>query len=350
MQMPVRPRLFAVRQALSPRANFVAGLLAFALPFALWCALSYLPFLWHPLVLVTDAGDTSVPGKYSYIAEGQLVERSEFQARQRELQAAHARLPRGERSNPIYFQPPHAVGRALITAFTTAPEGVGDVWFHESLLQSCKVIFWGFFWSALLGIPLGILAGTFALVSRLFEPFIDFVRYMPAPVFGALALTIFGLAEEPKIAIIFVGTFFQMVLVVANTTRGLDPALLQAAQTLGAKNYQLVRHVVLPGILPALFRDMRILIGWAWTYLVVAELIGEKTGLSSFIYQQQRYRHFDNVYAAIVIIGLVGLGCDQFLAFVSRYLFPWESGNTRLLRFARGVRRALPGLREVRAT
>jgi NitT/TauT family transport system permease protein len=351
MQLPVRPRLFAVRQALSPRANLVAGLLAFGLPLLLWCALSYLPFLWHPLVLVTDAGDTSVPGKYSYLATGQLVERADFQARNRELMAKQAKLARGERSNPIYFQPPHAVAAALYTAFITPPQGGGDVWFHESLWQSCKVIFWGFFWSALLGLPLGIMAGTFSLVSRLFEPFIDFVRYMPAPVFGALALTIFGLAEEPKIAIIFVGTFFQMVLVVSNTTRGLDPALLQAAQTLGASNFQLVRHVVLPGILPALYRDVRILIGWAWTYLVVAELIGEKTGLSSFIYQQQRYRHFDNVYAAIVIIGLVGLGIDQLLAFFSRYLFPWESGNTRLLRFARGIRRALPGrLREAGAT
>ena len=88
------------------------------------------------------------------------------------------------------------------------------------------MIFWGFVWSALLGVPLGILCGTFSLFSRLFEPFVDFIRYMPAPVFGALAVTILGLADEPKIAIIFVGTFFQMVLVVANTTRSVDPALL----------------------------------------------------------------------------------------------------------------------------
>ena len=80
---------------------------------------------------------------------------------------------------------------------------------------------------------------------------------------------------------------------------------------------------------------MRILIGWAWTYLVVAELIGEKSGISAFIYQQQRYRHFDNVYAAIAIIGLVGLGIDQLLALLGRYLFPWESGNTGLVRLAR---------------
>jgi len=351
MEEPVRPRLLAVRQSLSPRATFVIGLLAFAVPLLLWCAVSYLPFVWHPLVLVRNAGDTSLPGTYSYLAEGQLVEREVFAARNLELSRAHRQLAVGERSNPIYFQPPHAVARAMYTAFTTAPEGVGEIWLHQSLLQSCKVIFWGFFWSALFGIPIGVACGTFAFFSRLFEPFVDFVRYMPAPVFGALAVSIFGLAEEPKIAIIFIGTFFQMVLVVANTTRTLDLALLQAAQTLGAKNRQLVLHVVIPGILPALYRDVRILIGWAWTYLVVAELIGEKTGLSAFIYEQQRYRHFDNVYAAIVIIGLVGLGIDQLLGLLGRYFFPWESGNLRLVRLARGMRRHLPGsVRPARVT
>jgi NitT/TauT family transport system permease protein len=348
MQEPVVPRLLAVRQPLSSRATFLVGLLAFAVPFLVWCALSYLPFLWHPLMLVKDPGDTTVPGTYAYLSEGQLVEHEVFAARNQELARAKKKLALGERSNPVYFQPPHAVARALYTAFTTAPESVGDVWFHQSLLQSCKVIFWGFFWSALLGIPLGVACGTFAFFSRLFEPFVDFVRYMPAPVFGALAVSIFGLAEEPKVAIIFIGTFFQMVLVVANTTRTVDLGLLQAAQTLGAKNRQLVLHVVIPGMLPALYRDIRILIGWAWTYLVVAELIGEKTGLSAFIYQQQRYRHFDNVYAAIVIIGLVGLGIDQLLGFLGRYFFPWESGNLRLVRFARGVRRAIPSTRPVR--
>jgi NitT/TauT family transport system permease protein len=339
---PVRPGLLTVRQPLSPRASFVAGTLAFVLPFLVWCAISYLPFLWHPLVLVHQPGDTRVPGTYAYLAEGQLVEREVFAARNAELARAGAKLATGERSNPIYLQPPHAVATALYTAFTTPPERNGDYWLHESLLQSCKVIFWGFFWSALFGIPLGILCGTFSFFSRMLEPFVDFVRYMPAPVFGALAVTIFGLADEPKIAIIFVGTFFQMVLVVANTTRNVDSSLLQAAQTLGAKNHQLLFHVVIPGALPALFRDVRILIGWAWTYLVVAELIGEKSGLSAFIYQQQRYRHFDNVYAAIVIIGFVGLAFDQLLALTAKYLFPWESGNRRLGRVLRGLGRLLP--------
>ncbi len=326
------PRFFVVRAPLPKGASSWALALAFAMPLLVWAALSYLPFLWHPLVLIGDPGDTKHPGQYAYLATGQRVEREVFERRNAELAAAGKRLAQGERVNPVFLPPPHAVARAFYTGFTTPPLRPGEYWLHESLLQSCQVIFWGFFWSALIGIPLGISCGTFALCSRLVEPFIDFVRYMPAPVFGALAVAVLGLGDEPKITIIFIGTFFQMVLVVANTTRSVDPALLHAAQTLGASNRQLLMHVVIPAALPALYRDVRILIGWAWTYLVVAELIGEKSGLSSFLYQQQRYMNFDNVYAGIAIIGIIGLCTDQFLAMVGRLLFPWESGNNRLSR------------------
>lgn len=323
----------SVRQDVSRRARPWFWLGAFVIPFLLWCAVSYAPAIWHPLVLVSDAGDTAVPGKYSYIEVGQRVDTAEFVQRNAELAAAHARLAKGTPANPIFLPAPHEVGKAFVTAFTTPPERIGDVWLHESLWQSCKVIFWGFVWSALFGVPIGILCGTFPPIARLVEPFVDFIRYMPAPVFGALAVAVLGLGDEPKITIIFIGTFFQMVLIVANTTRSVDSALLQAAQTLGANNRQLLWHVVVPGSLPQLYRDLRILVGWAWTYLVVAELIGEKSGISAFLYQQQRYRHFENVYAGIVMIGIVGLLTDQTLGLVGRYLFPWESGNRRLFRF-----------------
>jgi NitT/TauT family transport system permease protein len=323
----------SVRRDVSKRARPWFWLGAFAIPFFFWCVLSYVPVIWHPLVLISDAGDASVPGKYAYIEVGQRVDAAEFAARNAELSAAHARLAKGTPANPIFLPAPHEVGRAFVTAFTTPPERTGDVWLHESLWQSCQVIFWGFVYSALFGVPLGILCGTFPPIARLVEPFVDFIRYMPAPVFGALAVAVLGLGDEPKITIIFIGTFFQMVLVVTNTTRAVDSALLQAAQTLGANSRQLLWHVVVPASLPQLFRDMRILVGWAWTYLVVAELIGEKSGISAFLYQQQRYRHFENVYAGIVIIGIVGLLTDQILGFAGRHLFPWESGNRRLFRF-----------------
>jgi NitT/TauT family transport system permease protein len=334
-----RRPLLSVRDALSPRAHAAAGVLAFVVPLVLWCVLSYVPFLWHPLVLVQDAGDSTVPGQYAFIAPGQRVDGEVFDGRNAELSAARRQLASGERVNPIFLPAPHEVARAFYTAFTSAPERTGDFWLHESLLHSCTIILLGFIYSMLIGIPVGLLCGTFSLFSRLIEPFVDFVRYMPAPVFGALAVAVLGLGDEPKITIIFIGTFFQAVLVVANTTRSVDFALIQAAQTLGANHRQLLLRVVVPAALPALYRDMRILLGWAWTYLVVAELIGEKSGISAFLYQQQRYRHFENVYAGIVMIGLIGLITDQVLAFLGQYLFPWESGKPSLVRLLRGSRR-----------
>jgi len=341
---------FAVSKPLARGQRVVVGICAFLCPLLTWCIISYVPFVWHPSVLVRDAGDASLPGQYSFIATGERVDRAAFRSRNLELASAHKRLATGVPCNPIFLPAPHEVARAFYTAFTTAPQRTGDCWLHESLWQSCKIIFWGFIYSALLGVPLGILCGTFSLYSRLFEPFIDFIRYMPAPVFGALAVAVLGLGDEPKITIIFIGTFFQMVLVVANTTRSVDASLLQAAQTLGAKNRQLLWHVVIPAALPNLYRDMRILIGWAWTYLVVAELIGEKSGISAFLYQQQRYMHFENVYAGIVMIGIVGLATDQLLAFAGRYLFPWESGNTQLYRFAHAFRHLFSSKRSITAT
>ncbi len=99
---------------------------------------------------------------------------------------------------------------------------------------------------------------------------------------------------------------------------------MEAALTLGTQRWKLLSRVVLPGILPDLYRDQRVLLGWAWTYLIVAELIGTSSGITFFITQQARYQHFDNVYAAIAMIGVIGLGIDLMLAWLGRRLFPWD--------------------------
>ena len=195
--------------------------------------------------------------------------------------------------------------------------------------RQLQVIFWGFFLSSVFGVPIGILAGTYDFFGRLFEPFIEFFRYLPAPAFGALAVAILGIHDAPKIAIIFIGTFFQQVLIVSNTTRKLDVSLLEAAQTLGAKNKALLLKVVIPGILQDLYRDMRILLGWAWTYLIVAELIGASSGITWFITQQARYKNFDNVFAAIMMIGIIGLVTDLILGALGKRIFPWQRQTSR---------------------
>jgi NitT/TauT family transport system permease protein len=316
-------RWFAIRQELSARRQLLLSALSFALPLALWCLVSYAPFIWHPKVLISDPGDVG------YFANDMLVDREVFAAESAAMREARLREPRGEPANPVYLPAPHQVAKALYTAFTTEPKRQNEPWFHQSLWHSITIIFWGFTLSSLLGVPLGILTGCYSLFSRLLNPFIEFVRYMPAPVFGALAVAILGIYDGPKIAIIFIGTFFQQVLVIGNTTRKLDVALLEAAQTLGARRLQLLFRVVVPGIVSDVYKDMRILLGWAWTYLIVAELIGTSSGITWFITQQARYKNYDNVYAAIIIIGLIGLVTDLALAWLGRRLFPWEIGSKR---------------------
>jgi NitT/TauT family transport system permease protein len=338
-----RARWMNVGKPLSSQRRAALALASFLLPLALWSVLSYVPFLWHPFVKITDAGDT---GDYE---AGEMVERDVWNEHVAAAHAAGKVAATGERANPIYLPAPHKVAEALYTAFMTPPRLPTEPWLHESLWHSIKTIFWGFVLSSIVGIPLGILCGTFPFLSKLHEPFIEFFRYLPAPAFGALCVAVLGIYDAPKIAVIFIGTFFQQVLVVANTTRKVDTALVEAAQTLGASRRKLLFKVVVPAVAVDLYTDTRILLGWAWTYLMVAELVGTTTGITYFINQQARYRNYPNVWAGIVLIGLIGLTTDFMLARVGQHLFPWQPAASRLS-LARMLRQLLPARREAEPT
>jgi NitT/TauT family transport system permease protein len=316
--LATRSPWFGIRKPLTSSQELVLKAVAFLLPLGVWCLVSYCPYVWHPMIEVTDGGGSA------FLRTGTLIEKPAFAEENNRLEKAGKPVAVGDPANPIFLPAPHEVGKAMYTAFTTEPIRRGDPWLHESLWHSIKIIFWGFLSAAIVGVPVGILCGTFGFFSRITEPFVDFIRYMPAPAFGALAVAVMGINDAPKVAIIFIGTFFQMVLVVANTTRLLDASLLEAAQVLGARPRRLLSHVIVPGILPNLYNDMRILLGWAWTYLIVAELIGAASGISYFINQQGKYFNFANVYAGIIMIGVIGLVTDQALAVAGRGLFPWQ--------------------------
>jgi NitT/TauT family transport system permease protein len=293
-------------------------ILSFIVPLLIWSAVSYIPWLWHPLVRVTN------PGEVDWLTEGLELPRGDFEQEIVKAREGNLAPPEGYRVNPVYLPAPHEVARAFYTAFTTPPRLPNEPWLHESLGHSIRTIFWGFLFSSMVGLPLGILCGSYRFFARLQEPFIEFFRYLPAPAFGALAVAILGINDGPKIAIIFIGTFFQQVLVISNTVRKVDPALIEAAQTLGASRFKLVRRVVVPAAISDIYTDMRILLGWAWTYLIVAEVVGTMSGITYFINQQARYRNFENVYAAIGMIGVIGFTTDLGLAALGRVLFPWK--------------------------
>jgi len=240
-------------------------------------------------------------------------------------------VPQGVPANPVYLPAPHEVLRAALADFSAPREGDNPT-MMERYGHSLRIIWWGFFWSCLIGVPLGVLCGVYDFFAKLVEPFVDFFRYMPAPTFSTLLVAVLSAHDAPKVALVFIGTVFQMILVVSKTTRLLDPALLEAAQTLGAKPRQLIARVVLPGILPNLYNDLRILLGWAWTWLVIAELIGVKSGLTGFLDTQGTFRNFDRVFPVIILIGVTGFVTDQLLAALHGVFFPWAGKSGRLPR------------------
>lgn len=309
-----------VASELSQRNKLLLGLGSFLIPILIWCAVSYLPFIWHPQVQITDAGSIS------FLQEGSRIDKQAFF--QHAQQAVDQGLvpPQGQLVNPIYLPAPHEVAKALVTAFTTPPMQANAPWFHESLWHSIQLVFSAFILSSIIGLPLGILCGFSNKISQLVEPFVEFFRYLPAPAFGALAVAILGINDAPKIAIIVIGTLFQQILIIANTTRLVDRSLIEAGFTLGTNKMKSLIHVVIPAALPEIYRNLRVLLGWAWTYLIVAELIGSTSGITWFITQQARYQNFDNVFAAILIIGVIGLICDLILMKLGQRLFKWKDG------------------------
>ncbi|MBP1151196.1 ABC transporter permease [Methylocaldum sp. RMAD-M] len=194
---------------------------------------------------------------------------------------------------------------------------LGDIWISVYRVTA------GFAISAVLALPLALLIGTYRPLQALFEPLTDFIRYMPAVAFIPLVMLWVGIEESAKIAIIFIGTFFQMVLMMAEDIRRVPMAQIEAAQTMGATRGELTRLVILPSAKPALLDTLRVTMGWAWTYLVVAELVAANSGLGFAILKAQRFLQTDKIFAGILLIGLFGLLMDQSFRWLHRKRFPW---------------------------
>ena len=157
---------FSVRKELPPKSRFMVTVMSFLLPILLWSLVSYVPWLWHPKVEISD------PGAITYFKQGMLVDSELFDEEILKLEATGKALPEGRPVNPVYLPAPHEVAVAFYTAFTTEPKRRSEKWLHESLWQSIQVMCWGFFVASLVGVPRGILAGTYDFFSRRFLPFI----------------------------------------------------------------------------------------------------------------------------------------------------------------------------------
>jgi NitT/TauT family transport system permease protein len=186
-------------------------------------------------------------------------------------------------------------------------------------------VFAGFILASVLAVPLGIAMGAYKGVEAFFEPFVSFCRYLPASAFIPLLILWAGIGEMQKILVIFIGSFFQVVLMVAVTVGGARRDLVEAAYTLGASDQGIIRRVLIPGAAPGIAETLRLVLGWAWTYVIVAELIGSSSGIGHMITDSQALLNTGQIIFGIIVIGVIGLVSDFVFKAVNRRLFAWSS-------------------------
>jgi NitT/TauT family transport system permease protein len=167
--------------------------------------------------------------------------------------------------------------------------------------------------------------GAYKPVESFFEPFISFARYLPASAFIPLLILWAGIGETQKLLVIFIGVFFQIVLMVAGIVGATRRDLVEAAYTLGAKADGIVRRVLLPNAAPQIAETLRLVLGWAWTYVIVAELIGASEGIGHMITDSQALLNTGQIIFGIIVIGVIGLVSDFAFKRLNQRLFPWAS-------------------------
>ena len=221
----------------------------------------------------------------------------------------------------------HIVSALILPTPTKVVASMFKLWSAGELWPDIKIsvfrIAIGFLASAILAIPLGILIGAYKSVEAAQEPLIGFIRYIPVPALIPLVMVAAGIGESAKILLIFLGTYFQMVIIVADVTRQVPRDLLSAGRTLGAGRLQLLFSVLLPATIPGLLETCRTMIGWAWTYLVIAEVVATDSGLGYRIMKAQRFLRTDEIFVGLLILGLLGLATDMAFKWATPRLLPW---------------------------
>ncbi|MEQ9001501.1 MAG: ABC transporter permease [Coleofasciculus sp. B1-GNL1-01] len=217
---------------------------------------------------------------------------------------------------PLFLPTPENVWQAIVSLWTS-----GDL--RQDILASVFRVLSGFLLAALISIPLGTFMGTFASIRALMEPIIGIVRYMPAPAFIPLLILYFGVGETPKILLIFIGTLFFNTLMVMDSVKFVPKELIETSYTLGGKRHQVLLNVVFPFILPSIIDACRVNIAASWNLVIVAELVAATEGLGRRISVAQRFLRTDQIFAGLIVIGLIGLTFDLLFRLLLRLSCKW---------------------------
>jgi NitT/TauT family transport system permease protein len=221
------------------------------------------------------------------------------------------------------------VGGFIRPLFLPSPSQVlsrlGELWATGQLFADIGIslyrITFGFFISTIVALPVGILIGSYRRWEAAIEPFVDFIRYMPVVAFVPLTILWAGTGDVQKLLIIFIGTFFQQVLLLMDNVKSVPRDFINLGRTLQMPEWRILQRIVMPSALPSIWDSMRISLGWAWTWLVVAELVAATSGLGYRITTAQRFFQTDLIFGYLLILGILGLTTDQAMKYAGRRLF-----------------------------
>ncbi len=218
--------------------------------------------------------------------------------------------------NPVFLPSPGHTLRAFFNLWSAN-------FFQQALLPSLIRIGGAFLLSVVIALPLGVLSGQIPTVARLVQPLCGFTRYLPVAALVPLCILWFGIGDGQKIAVITIGLVFQLTLLLTADSAAVPKELIEAARTFGLSRGEIIWRIVLPHSMPRMWDDLRIAAGWAWSYLVLAELVAGNRGIGYFIIQSQRYLETDQVFAGILFVGILGLLTDLLFRFSGSRLFRW---------------------------
>lgn len=218
--------------------------------------------------------------------------------------------------NPIFLPTPQATFSYLFKIMKS-----GTLW--NDVAISCYRVFMGFLIAVAIGVPLGLLSGAYKLVNAVLKPLIEFFRYLPVSALIPLIMVWTGVGEKAKITIIVIGAVFSMTAMITDIVKNIQIDLINTAYTLGASQGQVIRSVIIPAIMPNVMDTMRMVMGWAWTYLIMAEMLASSSGLGYSIMIAERFMKTYVIFSGIFVIGLLGLIFDRLFAYINKLLFHW---------------------------
>ena len=224
-----------------------------------------------------------------------------------------------------FFLPPPTtvIKRAIILA-----TGENAVLLNDIAISATRVLI-GFFFSALIGVPLGLLMGISRLLRMALNPVISVIRPLPALSWIPLSMLWLGIDEQQKYAIVFMGSFASVLVYTVDATLRVDPLLHRAALNLGASRLQVVRFVVLPAALPNILSGLKVVLAIAWTCVISAEMVGANSGLGFRIWTAKEWSDTGQVLVGMLSISLTVLVLDILFRGLERLLLPWQYKSVR---------------------